>query len=67
MEITSGAAAVMVLVLNEKERLRRVVTRIGEGELGPDCSSRSWRWWCCRCCRQDATARGAASNRADCG
>ena len=67
MEITSGAAAVMVLVLNEKERLRRVVTRIGEGEPGPDCSSRSWRWWCCRCCRQDATARGAASNRADCG
>ena len=33
LEITSGATAVMVLVLNEKERLRRVVTRIGEGEL----------------------------------
>lgn len=33
LEITSGATAVMVLVLNEKERLRRFVTRIGEGEL----------------------------------
>jgi uncharacterized membrane protein (DUF4010 family) len=33
LEITSGATAVMVLALSEKERLRQFVTRIGEHEL----------------------------------
>lgn len=33
LELASGATAIMVLALSEKERLRRVVTRIGEGEL----------------------------------
>ena len=33
LEITSGATAVMVLALSEKERLRQFVTRIGEREL----------------------------------
>ena len=33
VELASGATAVMVLALSEKERLRRLVARIGEGEL----------------------------------
>ena len=33
LELASGATAIMVLALSEKERLRRIVTRIGEGEL----------------------------------
>jgi uncharacterized membrane protein (DUF4010 family) len=33
LELASGATAVMLLALSEKERLRRVVARIGEGEL----------------------------------
>ncbi len=33
VEITSGATAVMVLVLNEKERMRSLVVRIGDREL----------------------------------
>ena len=33
LEVASGATAVMVLALSEKERLRQLVTRIGEGEL----------------------------------
>jgi len=33
VELASGATAVMVLALSEKERLRRIVTRIGEREL----------------------------------
>ena len=33
VELASGATAVMVLVLSEKERLRHLVSRIGEGEL----------------------------------
>ena len=33
LELASGATAVMVLALSEKERLRRIVTRIGESEL----------------------------------
>jgi len=33
LELASGAAAVMVLALSEKERLRHLVSRIGEGEL----------------------------------
>jgi uncharacterized membrane protein (DUF4010 family) len=33
LEIASGAAALMVLALSEKERLRYLVSRIGEGEL----------------------------------
>jgi uncharacterized membrane protein (DUF4010 family) len=33
LEIASGATAVMVLALSEKERMRHLVSRIGEGEL----------------------------------
>ena len=33
LEIASGATAVMVLALSEKERLHKLVTRVGEGEL----------------------------------
>jgi uncharacterized membrane protein (DUF4010 family) len=33
LELASGATAIMVLALSEKERLRRYVTRIGEREL----------------------------------
>jgi uncharacterized membrane protein (DUF4010 family) len=33
LELSSGATAVMVLALSEKERLRHLVSRIGEGEL----------------------------------
>jgi uncharacterized membrane protein (DUF4010 family) len=33
LELASGATAIMVLALSEKERLRRFVSRIGEGEL----------------------------------
>ena len=33
LELASGSTAIMVLALSEKERLRRVVARIGEGEL----------------------------------
>lgn len=33
LELASGATAVMVLALSEKERLRNFVSRIGEGEL----------------------------------
>jgi uncharacterized membrane protein (DUF4010 family) len=33
VELASGSTAVMVLALSEKERLRKFVTRIGEGEL----------------------------------
>jgi uncharacterized membrane protein (DUF4010 family) len=33
LELASGATAVMVLALSEKERLRQFVKRIGEGEL----------------------------------
>ena len=33
LELASGAAAIMVLALSEKERLRHFVARIGEGEL----------------------------------
>lgn len=33
LELASGATAIMVLALSEKERLRRLVARIGEGEL----------------------------------
>ena len=33
LELASGATAIMVLALSEKERLRNFVTRIGEGEL----------------------------------
>jgi uncharacterized membrane protein (DUF4010 family) len=33
LEIASGATAIMVLALSEKERLRHLVKRIGEGEL----------------------------------
>lgn len=33
VELASGSAAVMVLALSEKERLRTIVSRIGQGEL----------------------------------
>lgn len=33
LELASGATAIMVLALSEKERMRRAVARIGEGEL----------------------------------
>lgn len=33
LEITSGATAIMVLALSEKDRLRHLVSRIGAGEL----------------------------------
>lgn len=33
LELASGATAIMVLALSEKERLRRFVSRIGESEL----------------------------------
>ena len=33
LELASGATAIMLLALSEKDRLRRIVGRIGEGEL----------------------------------
>jgi uncharacterized membrane protein (DUF4010 family) len=33
LELASGATAIMVLALSEKERLRRFVSRIGDGEM----------------------------------
>ncbi len=46
--IGSGVAALAVLALAEKNRIRGLISRIGETGSERHCASRSLLWWSCR-------------------
>jgi uncharacterized membrane protein (DUF4010 family) len=59
LELASGATAVMVLALSEKQRLRQFVTRIGEPELRAALQFGVLALVVLPCCRRAGMARWA--------